>query len=445
MILSVDPLHWTMAALTGAAWSGLTVRTLIRARRAGQAAAVAGPGGLLIGYASQSGSSEALARAAAAQSPGARLLSLDQIGAADLASTAQAQFYISTTGDGDAPDNATGFLARVMSLRPELGRLSYAMLALGDRNYPRFCGFAHRLDQWLRACGATPRFPLTEVDRDQPTALATWRARMGEPTRTGAPAPGIAPESTRWSLAARHHLNPGSPGGPLWHLVLDPEGPLPDWRAGDIAEISIPTQDGPVRRDYSLASLPVSGRAELILREVISREGRPGLGSHWLCRQLGEGDAIDLSIRANPGFHAADDAMPMLLIGNGSGLAGLLAHLRHRVAQKASGPVWLIHGERSPDHDAVFTEELSGLVAIGGLARLDRSFSRGGEGPRYVQHILRAAATEVRAHVAAGGGIWICGRREGMATDVQQALEDVLGQDETARLMTERRLRRDIY
>lgn len=445
MILSADPLHWMMAALTGAAWSALTVRTLIRARRAGQAASAsaARPGGLLIGYASQSGSSEALARSAAARSPGARLLSLDQIGVADLASTAQAQFYISTTGDGDAPDNATGFLARVMTLHPELGRLSYAMLALGDRHYPRFCGFAHRLDQWLRACGATPRFPLTEVDRDHPTALATWRARMGEPTRTGAPAPGTAP--ARWRLAARHHLNPGSPGGPLWHLVLDPEGPLPDWQAGDIAEISIPTQDGPVRRDYSLASLPGSGRAELVLREVISGEGRPGLGSHWLCRQLGEGGAIDLSIRANPGFHAGDDTMPMLLIGNGSGLAGLLAHLRHRAALKESGPVWLIHGERSPDHDAVFTEELSGLVAGGGLARLDRSFSRGGEGPRYVQHILRDSAAAVRAHVAAGGGIWICGRREGMATDVQQALEDVLGEGETARLMAERRLRRDIY
>ncbi|MCL4068616.1 sulfite reductase subunit alpha [Pseudomonas sp. GX19020] len=442
MILSADPLHWTMAALTGAVWSGFTVRTLIRARRAGQVAAT-GPGGLLIGYASQSGSSEALARAAAVASPGARLLSLDQIGVADLAGTAQAQFYISTTGDGDAPDNATVFLARVMAGCPELGGLSYAILALGDRHYPRFCGFAHRLDHWLRACGATPRFPLTEVDRDQPTALATWRARMGETTNTGAPASAAAPG--RWRLAARHHLNPGSPGGPLWHLVLEPEGPLPAWRAGDIAEITIPSPEGPVRRDYSLASLPASGRAELILREVISEDGRPGTGSHWLCRQLGEGGAIDLSIRANPGFHAGDDAMPMLLIGNGSGLAGLLAHLRHRAALKASGPVWLIYGERSPDHDAVFAEELSGYLASGGLARLDRSFSRGGGGPRYVQHILRDSAVAVRAHVAAGGGIWICGRREGMATDVQQALEEVLGKDETARLMTERRLRRDIY
>lgn len=431
-MISADPIHWLLAGLTAAGWGAMTFGTIARHRKP---IASGVTGDLLIGYASQSGSAEALARAEAAQG-GGRVLALDRITTDDLVAARQAHFYISTTGDGDAPDNAAGFLARVMSTEPDLSGLTYALLGFGDRQYPRFCGFAHRVDGWLRACGASPAFPLVELDRDHPTALADWQAQLG--LASAAPGPG-------WRLVSRRQLNPGSPGGPLWHLALEPEGDLPDWEAGDIATITIPGPDGPLRRDYSLASLPASGRAELILREVITDGGVIGRGSHWLSRRLETGGAVTMQIRANPGFRPGDNQGPMLLIGNGSGLAGLLAHLRHRAALPAAGPVWLLHGERSPDHDALMEDELQALLRAGHLTRFERSFSRRQPGPRYVQDLVRMYGEEIRGMIREGGTIWLCGRRDGMARDVLTALDDVLGAGMPAELIRTNRLRRDVY
>ena len=64
MMISADPIHWLLAGLTAAGWGAMTFGTIARHRKP-IAAGVTGD--LLIGYASQSGSAEALARAEAAQ------------------------------------------------------------------------------------------------------------------------------------------------------------------------------------------------------------------------------------------------------------------------------------------------------------------------------------------------------------------------------------------
>ena len=54
-------------------------------------------------------------------------------------------------------------------------------------------------------------------------------------------------------------------------------------------------------------------------------DGDLGLGSGWLTHVARLGDEIDLRLRSNRNFHAPDDDRPMILIGNGTGLAGLRA------------------------------------------------------------------------------------------------------------------------
>ncbi|VDC30000.1 NADPH cytochrome P450 oxidoreductase family protein [Pseudogemmobacter humi] len=424
--MTADPSDWILAALVTLAWAALTLRIALRHR--------GGAGGsLLIGYASQSGFAEMLARAQAAET-GATILPLDRIGPAELAGARRALFYVSTTGEGDPPDNAAAF-ARMMARAQRLTHLSYGFLALGDRSYPHFCGFGRRVEDWLRACGAQPLFPRVELDRDHPEALALWQRGLDRLGLHAAEGPGHAP----WRLVSRRHLNPGSPGAPLWHLVLKPQGDLPAWRAGDIAGIAIPRPEGELIREYSLASLPSSGRAELILREVPG-----GAGSPLLCR-LEPGGEVRLRIRANSGFHVDDDQAPLVLIGNGSGLAGLLSHLRHRAGLTRAGRVWLIHGERAARSDAIFDAELHDLAERGVLTRLDRVFSRDGGPLRYVQEVVRAQAGMLRREVADGAVICLCGRREGMAQDVLAALEAVLGTEGLERLRSNGRLKQDVY
>jgi MioC protein len=61
----------------------------------------------------------------------------------------------STYGQGDVPDNAQALFAALESSRPDLGRVRYGVIALGDRTYAQtFCFGGKRFDQLLASLGA---------------------------------------------------------------------------------------------------------------------------------------------------------------------------------------------------------------------------------------------------------------------------------------------------
>ena len=97
-----------------------------------------------------------------------------------------------------------------------LAQLHYAVLALGDSAYQHFCGFGRQLDAWLLGQGAVPLFERIEMDNGEAAAWTAWQhqlaqvAALGDQPTAGWQAPAFAP----WTLAARHHLNPGSQGAP---------------------------------------------------------------------------------------------------------------------------------------------------------------------------------------------------------------------------------------
>ncbi|KAG0198386.1 hypothetical protein BGX28_008192 [Mortierella sp. GBA30] len=66
-------------------------------------------------------------------------------------------FVVSTTGDGDPPDNSTKFWRHLRKLKGVgLTKAKYAILGLGDTNYDNFCQTAKRLDTRLQELGASP-------------------------------------------------------------------------------------------------------------------------------------------------------------------------------------------------------------------------------------------------------------------------------------------------
>jgi sulfite reductase (NADPH) flavoprotein alpha-component len=118
-----------------------------------------------------------------------------------------------------------------------------------------------------------------------------------------------------------------------------------------------------------------------------------------------------MRLRANTNFHPPRQARPMILIGAGTGLAGLRGHLAHR-AERNLTPTWLIFGERSPRADRYYADALEAWLASGVLRRLDRVFSREDqrrEGPRYVQDILTQNPDTVRQWVDDDATIFVCG------------------------------------
>ena len=409
----------------------------------------------LIAFASQTGFAAELANrtAQSLQAAGApvMLASLQQVDDRILRQTKQALFVVSTTGEGDAPDPAARFVRGVLDSSVPLRDLSYGVLALGDREYNNYCAFGHRLDQWLRHQGATALFDVIEVDNGDEGALRHWQHQLSVLSNSPDLPDWEAPRYDRWQLTARRHVNPGSAGDACFHIELQPRThPNATWQAGDIAEIDPrnSTWDHTFQplphREYSIASVPAEGAIHLLVRQMRRPDGEPGLGSGWLTAGAKVGDDIALRVRANSSFHAPQGDVPVILIGNGTGIAGLRAILKARIAEGRHRN-WLIFGERNAAFDRFYGDELDEWRALGAMERIDWVFSRDQPDRRYVQQRVRECTDDLRRWVSDGAAIYICGSLQGMAPGVDAALSEVLGADTLEELAISGRYRRDVY
>ncbi len=453
-MLTNDPLRLLLAAALLAAFILICLAPLLRVRRQRRAAreaaaAAATSRACLVVHASQSGSAEALAAQTAAtlQLAGmpVRLCALAELDAAQLHQAERVLFVASTSGEGDPPDAAVPFVSRVMGGELDLPQLHYAVLALGNRHYRHFCGFGRALDAWLQQQGAQPLFPRIEVDRGDAAAITAWRHQLSTLAGTSDAPDWEAPPFAPWRLAARVLLNPDSAGAPLYHLELEPrDGPLPQWQSGDLAQVAAPA-DGDHPRTYSIASIPADGRLHLLVRLHAHGDGSYGLASGWLALQAAVGQTVQLRLRPHRRFRLEQNSeRPLILIGNGSGMAGLRGHLKAR-AQAGQHRNWLLFGERHAAHDFHYRAELEAWQRAGVLPRLDMVFSRDQPQRLYVQDRLLGNADELAAWVEQGAAIYVCGSLEGMAAGVDQALEQLLGPVRLSALTADGRYRRDVY
>ncbi len=395
----------------------------------------------LVLYASQSGQAEDLARQAHTQlvagGLNAALLSLGTVTVEQLRSAQHILCIASTTGEGDAPDDARPFERRIMATRPDLTGQAVAVLALGDRKYEQFAAFGRRLFDWFSLCGATSLLPCLTADDLDPEALRAWNTVLHG---LGAASPAPTSELYQpWHMQSREHLNPQG-SAPLYRVrLISKSDPQPQWQAGDLAEILTP--DGH-RRDYSIASLCHEGHIELYVREVRRPDGTPGSGSGLLIHDLPIDGGIDLRLKSHNRFHTPDGDGPVLLIGAGSGLAGLRGHILNIKGQR---PTWLIYGERHPTHDAALIKGLTTWRADGLLNAFDLAFSQPDSGMgRYVQDVLTARADDIRTWLAADGAIMVCGGLA-MGQAVESRLRHILGEDWIENAIADGRFRRDLY
>ncbi len=63
----------------------------------------------------------------------------------------------------------------------------------------------------------------------------------------------------------------------------------------------------------------------------------------------------------------------------------------------------------------------------------------------YIHHKLREQAEYLKRWVEQGAVIYVCGSIQGMASDVDQALKDILGENQLEQLRQHGRYRRDVY
>jgi sulfite reductase (NADPH) flavoprotein alpha-component len=180
------------------------------------------------------------------------------------------------------------------------------------------------------------------------------------------------------------------------------------------------------------------------VRQQRDENGQLGLGSGWLTEFSSLKQTIALRIRSNESFHLIDDNRPIICIGNGTGIAGLMGLLQQRNRQDYTTN-WLIFGERQREHDFFYQETIEAWKNMGTLQRLDLAFSRDQAQRIYVQDVMREQADELISWIDQGAVIYVCGSIDGMASGVDQALTDILGEEKVDALRQAGRYRRDVY
>lgn len=138
-----------------------------------------GPRAVSVLYGSETGNSAALAANLAERAVQRGLaVSLHDMGdykTRQLKDEQDVLIIVSTYGEGDAPQPATGFFEFVEGRKvPKLPAVRFAVLALGDSTYEHYCEAGKRLDRRLEELGAERLKPRVDCDVDYDEAADAW-------------------------------------------------------------------------------------------------------------------------------------------------------------------------------------------------------------------------------------------------------------------------------
>ena len=448
----------------------------------------------LIVFATQSGQAENIAKQTAQQLKAVgqkvSLVDMQYLTVEQLCQAQKVLWCVSTYGEGDAPDTAQSAIKQIFChANLDLSHQSYAILALGDKRYTHFCRFGQVLDQYLQQHHAQALFEMVCVDHLKQADLDCWLKQLEQLSAQKLSRIAQQHDWTALILKNRTCLNSGSQGNPIYQIQLSYDDAL-SWSSGDILEIQcgnslkeiqcfLAAQQQTVSenlvailqfkdlrqlpeqrpnesfqdwilgfadlaiREYSIASIPEQKILELVVRQEKTATGL-GLGSGWLTEHAVLGQRIAAKIRSNPAFHLKAAQQPLILVGNGTGIAGLVAHLSQR-QQHGNQQNWLIFGERQQQFDHLYKQQIGLWQEQDFLPDVDYAFSRDQAEKVYVQHILQQKAEQLVNWIEAGAAIYVCGSLKGMAQEVEKTLINILGVEQLEQLRKNKRYQRDIY
>lgn len=215
-------------------------------------------------------------------------------------------------------------------------------------------------------------------------------------------------------------------------LMLDVPG-WPRHRPGQHVDVRLTGEDGySAQRSYSLASAPEVSALAITVERIATGEVSP-----YLASEVRPGDRFEL--RGPIGGHfvwTVESGGPLMLIAGGSGIAPLMAMLRHRAAVGSKLPARLIYSSRTRD-DIIYHDELARMASAKDGLEVFHVLTRGqpvgwtGETKRIDRDMLARLgfAPRERAH------IYICGP----SSLVESAARSLVGLGHDRRLIrTER-------
>jgi len=179
----------------------------------------------------------------------------------------------------------------------------------------------------------------------------------------------VTPRRLQWQTAEVSGLIDETPR--VRSLVLK----LPDWpghKPGQHVDVRLTGEDGyQAQRSYSIASAPESKDVMLTVERIEDGEVSP-----YLSIDVQTSDRFEL--RGPIGGHFIWTAAlggPLFLVAGGSGVAPLMAMLRHRAAANSKVPTVLLYSSRAFD-DIIYREELDRLAAANDGLKIVHTLTR---------------------------------------------------------------------
>jgi ferredoxin-NADP reductase len=189
-------------------------------------------------------------------------------------------------------------------------------------------------------------------------------------------------------------------------IILD----VPGWeghKAGQHVDVRLTAEDGyQAQRSYSIASAPEDGRLALVVERLEDGEVSP-----YLTDELRVGDKLELRGPIGGWFTwEAREGGPLILVAGGSGIAPLMAMIRHRAAAQSDASCHLLYSSRSRE-ETIFAEELDRLAAQDAALEVIHTLTRSqpADWTGYSRRIDREMLEEVAPSPEQRALAFICG------------------------------------
>ena len=179
-------------------------------------------------------------------------------------------------------------------------------------------------------------------------------------------------------------------------------------------------------RLYSISSSPEAHPGEIHLTVAkdsfeINDEIKYGLCSDLLS-QLSVTENIEFYVHKNAQFKLPAPEKNVIMIGPGTGIAPFRSFIAERDATGAEGKNWLFFGNQHFEMDFLYQTEIQNWISSGVITNINVAFSRDQKEKIYVQHKMLRRGEELFAWIKSGAYIYVCGAKEPMSVDVEDAL-----------------------
>jgi sulfite reductase (NADPH) flavoprotein alpha-component len=452
----------------------------------------------LIAYASQSGTAASIAKNIAQLLPKTSrydVACVSSLDAHQLSDYQQVFLLASTYGDGEPPEQAMSFVSSLKKLEQPLNTVKYAVLALGDREYPKFCAFGHELAETLKQKGAQALLPVAEINRGHEASIQLWWQQLTH--LLGWHSSNIEKAWQTQFTLGNDCLNPNASERPAHHIRLSSAGCV--FSPGDLVEVmpdidevtliekinqqgwsplaSVNFQQQPMllvdalkqlfwqhetasnpqalidelpelaARTYSIASCQQQDSIDLLVRKVIKADNSVGLCSGYLAK-LSTQQPVKIAIKTHHKFHPPSVEVPLIMIAAGTGLAPFIGFLEQRQRAANHGQSWLIMGERNKEEDNYFSDKLTAFEQTACLSRRQHAWSQGSQQKHanYVGDIMMAEQNDIRHWLLAlDAQLYICGNAATLGVSCNKVLTDILGEEVFANLLKNKKIKFDLY